>query len=99
MGASSSPADPAPDAWQVSLRHEMTALGGSADGRFADCSDPRYAFVPVTRLLEPPDLRPAWAAGTGTVIPIDGAIIMRYHSPRAKPWSAGCTDRGRSEIE
>jgi hypothetical protein len=57
MAASSSPADPAPDAWQVSLRHEMTSLGGSADGRFADCSDPRYAFVPVTRLLEPPDLR------------------------------------------
>jgi hypothetical protein len=35
----------------------MAALGPGADGRFADFSDPRYAFTPVARLLEPSSLR------------------------------------------
>jgi hypothetical protein len=48
--------DPAPYAWQASLRREMAALGRSVGGRFADVSASRSGFVPVARLLQSPHL-------------------------------------------
>jgi ferric iron reductase protein FhuF len=51
------PTTTAPNAWQVSLRREMATLGREVAGRFVDGSDPRYALVPATRLLDPPYLR------------------------------------------
>lgn len=70
------PSASAPDLWQVSLRLGMATLGRSGDGRFVDRSDPRYAFVPVARLLEPQHLRPLMLrAGGLDGHPADGAAI------------------------
>ena len=92
MAAGWSPADPAPDAWQVSLRHEMTALGGSADGRFADCSDPRYSFVPVTRrrFVAAVDLTGAEVLRCGqrpTSLPVTGPVMATVDELREYVWS------------
>lgn len=63
---------PAASSWQDSLRQEMSALGRSGNGRFADRSDPRFGFVPVTRLLEEPYLRGLIQRAGGTEGVADG---------------------------